>query len=86
MNAACLGVLIIAALPLCAQTPGQPVTIDLFARDTHGKPVTDLRADEVRMIDAGHSNPIVHFRTPLSDDRFPYAIVCSSTSSTRGAR
>ncbi len=43
------------------RTETQLVEVDTVAVDSHGSPVTDLRADELRMYEDGHVRPLAHF-------------------------
>lgn len=43
------------------RTETQLVEVDTIATDAHGNPVTDLRADELRMFEDGHPRPLTHF-------------------------
>jgi len=64
-------VLAAMALSLSAQTPSaqtqvlrsttQLVEVDTVATDSHGKPVTDLQQDEIRLFEDGKERPLSHF-------------------------
>ena len=43
------------------RTETQLVEVDTVATDSHGKPVTDLRADEFRIFEDDHSQELAHF-------------------------
>ena len=43
------------------RTETQLVEVDTIATDSHGHPVMDLRADELRMLEDGHLRPLTHF-------------------------
>jgi hypothetical protein len=76
MIAGRLLLLTLAAQAVLAQTPPEKlVTLDLFAHDAHGVPVTDLRPEEIRITDSGRHYPIVHFRAATATDAFPHAVV-----------
>ena len=58
--------LLAASILLKAQTPTlrtttQLVEIDTVARDSHGKPVTDLKAEDFRVLEDGAERPLSHF-------------------------
>src|SRR5690348_17514387 len=43
------------------RTETQLVEVDTIATNSHGHPVMDLRADELRMFEDGHLRPLTHF-------------------------
>jgi hypothetical protein len=76
MSAARLLVLTLVARSLLCQTPSaRMVALDFGAHNAKGDPVTDLRAEEIHITDAGHRYPIVHFRSATPADAFPHAVV-----------
>lgn len=76
MSAARLLVLTLAVRSLLCQTPSaHMVALDFGAHNAKGDPVTDLRAEEIHITDAGHHYPIVHFRSATAADAFPNAVV-----------
>ena len=49
--------------PPTFQAESQVVVLDVVARDARGRPVTDLRADEVQVFEDGQACAIVSFRS-----------------------
>jgi VWFA-related protein len=60
---------IFAACACCAPAQSQVVRLNVVATDKQGQPVTDLKAEDLRVTDDGKPQPLVMFR--VNDSRHP---------------